>query len=80
MLQVYETEQERREAFAKLRDIPGYNSSPSGLTPPTKNIILRRFLKSRQYEPSEVLIISVIRFIDTHQFYQLLFNIIYICD
>ena len=54
MLQVFETEEDREDMYAQLKLIEGYNCNPSGLTPPTKDIIKRKYLKTRMHKERPV--------------------------
>lgn len=54
MLQVFSDDESREEIHSQLKLIEGYNCYPSGLTPPTKNIIKRKFLKTRLHKERPV--------------------------
>jgi TATA-binding protein-associated factor Taf7 len=57
MLHVFSTDAEREAEFTSLQtEAPeGYAYVlPSGLTPPTKNIIKRKFTRTTEYKPPEV--------------------------
>jgi hypothetical protein len=59
MLHVFSTDEEREAEFMSLQtDMPeGYaHVLPSGLTPPTRNIVKRRFTRTTEYKPPEVCI------------------------
>ena len=54
MLQVFANEQEREDTYSQLRLNEQYNCNPSGLTPPTLNIVKKKFMKTREYAPKDV--------------------------
>ena len=54
MLQVFASDEDREEVFSQLKQIEGYNCNPSGLTPPTTNIIKRKYLKTRMHKEKPV--------------------------
>lgn len=54
MLQVFANDADREEVYGQLKQIEGYNCSPSGLTPPTSNIIKRKYLKTRMHKERPV--------------------------
>jgi len=52
MVHVFETEEERDFAHFEINQIEGYKRTfPSGITPPTTQIIRRKFLKTRSTKP-----------------------------
>ena len=62
MLQVFEDDEAREKVFAELKLIEGYNCYPSGLTPPTKDIIKRKYLKTKIHKDRPVKIVYYINF------------------
>lgn len=55
MVQVFETEEEREFAHYEMSQTEGYRRTYlSGITPPTTQIIHRRFMKSRLVKPKNV--------------------------
>ena len=55
MLQVFASDEDRQEVYSQLKLIEGYNCRPSGLTPPTKNIIKRKYVKTRMHKERPVM-------------------------
>jgi hypothetical protein len=59
MVQVFDTEEEREFAYYEMCQVEGYRRTyMSGITPPTAQIIKRRFLKTHSVKQKPV------RFID----------------
>lgn len=54
MMQVFASDADRDEVYGQLKLIEGYNCSPSGLTPPTKNIIKRKYIQTRMHKERPV--------------------------
>jgi hypothetical protein len=54
MLQVYLTKADRDKDNIRLRETEGFYSFPDGLTPPTHDIIKRKYTKTHQQKPHPV--------------------------
>ena len=54
MIQVFATDEDREEVHGQLKLIEGYNCLSSGLTPPTANIVQRKYIKTRMHRERPV--------------------------